>query len=251
MAKKNSVEEREDYLFEWLISPVSDALARKSFELQKDGGLESEKQHINRIKGCLTEELKVKSLRQEISRGFAKLEQELSKRLSSIEWKTFQSDLRAGALFNPSTSTPLVDLEKDEDSNFQKILGISDQIMVHFYKIGSGCYQQKDLDSASSIFRILTFLDARVYQHWLSLGIVNQCQKRFDEAIHAFALAAVLNGNDPSCRFYAAKCYLEQKRYKDAKEELEAGLEIADAEGQRDQWIKFVEKIKYSIQGKK
>ncbi len=248
MGKSSEVEER---VFEWLISPVSDALARKSFDLQKKGGLESEQHYINRVKGSLTEELMVKSLREEIAKGFDKLEHELPKKLSSSEWKIFQKQLRSGTLFHASGSSILVDLKKNEDPNFQKILGISDQMMVHFYEIASECYQQKDYDSASAIFRILTFLSPMRYQIWLSLGIANQYRKHFDEALHAFAFSTLLNGKDPSCRFYAAKCYVQQNQYKDAKEELEAGLEIAEAIGKADQWKKFAEDIRYAIQGKK
>jgi type III secretion system low calcium response chaperone LcrH/SycD len=81
-------------------------------------------------------------------------------------------------------------------------------------------YQQEMYDKATEIFFQLTTSHPFEEAFWKGLASCYQMQNLFDEALHAFALASLLNDKDPYYHYHAAECLFAKKEMEDAKKAL-------------------------------
>lgn len=83
------------------------------------------------------------------------------------------------------------------------------------YHFAYSHYKQGKYEDAVGLFRFLTIHDTNTRKHWMGLGAALQMQKKYDDAIEAYELAAALDPRDPYVHIYAADCFFAQNRTKD------------------------------------
>jgi len=75
------------------------------------------------------------------------------------------------------------------------------------YSLAYTYYMTGKYDEALKLFKFLVLFDHMSQKYWTGLGSVYQVQKRWDDAIAAYAQAMVLDVSRPKPIYYAALCY--------------------------------------------
>lgn len=84
------------------------------------------------------------------------------------------------------------------------------------YSQGYAFYQSGLYDRASEIFQILCAKKPLDVRFWLGLGASLQESLHYEEALPAWAMAALLDSKSPYPHFHAAQCCLSLKKRDDA-----------------------------------
>lgn len=77
------------------------------------------------------------------------------------------------------------------------------------YSLAYTLYQGGDYAQARPVFQQLAAFKPFEQKYWLGLGACYQMEKSYDEALKAWAMASLLNDQDPLPHFHAAECYGE------------------------------------------
>ena len=108
--------------------------------------------------------------------------------------------------------------------------GITDEEMNAVYSVAHNFYVTGRFADAETVFKFLVVVDHLNPKYWIGLGAVRQVQKRFKEAIEAYANVAVnLDVKNVKASYYAAECYLALGDRENAKSAVEHVKYFADA----------------------
>ncbi len=88
------------------------------------------------------------------------------------------------------------------------------------YAYGFAHYAQGNYREAADIFRILCTRRPLEARFWFGLGATLQQGESYSEALHAWAMTALLSTKDPFPHFHAAECYLSLKEISEAGKAL-------------------------------
>lgn len=105
---------------------------------------------------------------------------------------------------------------------FQDFTNLTPQSMEVIYMVAFNQYNAGKYEEAEKIFQLLSVLNHFDRRYWTGLGASREMQKKFDDAIKAYAYLAVLDLEDPLPALLCAKCYLTAGRVKDAEDALQA-----------------------------
>jgi type III secretion system low calcium response chaperone LcrH/SycD len=88
-----------------------------------------------------------------------------------------------------------------------KLKAFSEESVEEFYSYGFAQYNAGNWDQAKDLFTVLCAqrpLDARF---WFGLGATMQESGNYLDALHSWAMGALLRNEDPYPHFHAAECY--------------------------------------------
>ncbi len=90
---------------------------------------------------------------------------------------------------------------------------LTDPEVEQFYAYGFAQYGTGNWSEAADVFRVLCTRRPLEPRFWFGLGATLQSAENYSDALHAWAMAALLRSNDPFPHFHAAECYfsLEDK----------------------------------------
>jgi type III secretion system low calcium response chaperone LcrH/SycD len=86
--------------------------------------------------------------------------------------------------------------------------GVSDDEMEALYAVALQEFDAGKFEDAELRFALLCRLDHYSGRFWLGLGATRQMMKRYKDAINAYALAGLHDGENPVPGLRAAECYL-------------------------------------------
>ena len=101
-----------------------------------------------------------------------------------------------------AVSAELLDLFKDP----RKDLLLSEEEVERFYSFGFAQYGIGNWAEAADVFRVLCTRRPLEARFWFALGATLQESGSYDEALHSWAMAALLKTEDPYPHFHAAEC---------------------------------------------
>jgi type III secretion system low calcium response chaperone LcrH/SycD len=101
---------------------------------------------------------------------------------------------------------------------------ITDEEVEKFYSYGFAHYGTGNWDEAADVFRVLCTRRPLEPKFWFALGATLQEAGSYKQALHSWAMAALLNKKDPYPHFHAAECCFSLQRAK------EAALALAESE---------------------
>lgn len=99
------------------------------------------------------------------------------------------------------------------------------------YAAAFGMYERGEYSQSADFFTMLILHDPYEVRFWKGLASSRQMEKKFKEALHAWAIHALLSGQDPMTHFHAAECYLSMGEKEEAKKALalaEKGFSLKD-----------------------
>lgn len=105
---------------------------------------------------------------------------------------------------------------------FRDFTNLTPQSMEVIYMVAFNQYNAGKYDDAERIFQLLSVLNHFDRRFWTGLGAAREMQKKYDDAIKAYAYLAVLDLENPMPSLLCAKCYLSAGRVKDATDALQA-----------------------------
>lgn len=111
---------------------------------------------------------------------------------------------------------------------FQQLLGISDSTVAIFYKCGCKLFEEHHFQDAYNVFFVVVYLDHRLSNAWVALGLSAKRNSDIEGALKAFAQATLADTRFALPQVYSAECYAEISDYSNAVASLELAQEIAE-----------------------
>lgn len=133
-------------------------------------------------------------------------------------------------------------VETKQDQEAVKGFGVSLQSLSEnsrraIYASAYHQYHHARYEDASKSFRLLAILDPFTKEHWMGLGASKQLLKKYEEAKQSYAVASLLDFNDPNPHLHAAECYLSQGEINEAMKALKMAKERC-SHNENDQSLK-------------
>ncbi|MGC8718448.1 MAG: SycD/LcrH family type III secretion system chaperone [Thermodesulforhabdaceae bacterium] len=95
------------------------------------------------------------------------------------------------------------------EMTLQEVKGFTDEQMEAIYSIGYNLYQAGKYNDAVQVFTWLGIFNPFVSKYWLGLGASLQMIKDFENALNAYAVAAITSEpEDPVPHLHAGECYV-------------------------------------------
>lgn len=107
-----------------------------------------------------------------------------------------------------------------KSETLQKAFGVKPYELEKLYEEAFNLYEKNKYSDALIIFKWLVLLNTYEEKYWIGYGATQQLLKNYDRALHAYAVAALLNHANPYPHFYAYECYDLLNNKNDAKKAL-------------------------------
>ena len=88
-------------------------------------------------------------------------------------------------------------------------------------------YENGKYEEAIHFFRLLTVADVNNDKYWVGLAASYKMNKETEKALEAYAIAAILDENDPFTHLYAAECLFDLGRTEEAIQALDSAERVA------------------------
>ncbi|MEJ5301204.1 MAG: SycD/LcrH family type III secretion system chaperone [Thermodesulforhabdaceae bacterium] len=126
------------------------------------------------------------------------------------------------------------------ETTLQEVKGFSDEQMEAIYAIAFNLYQGGKYKDAVEVFTWLGMMNPFVSKYWMGLGASLQMLKDFNNALNAYAVAAITSKpEDPVPHLHAGECYLGLG---DKEEALKAFTMASDFSKNKPQYKKVFAK---------
>lgn len=89
----------------------------------------------------------------------------------------------------------------------RELAGYSDKVMGDFYGAARGLFEQERLTDAVDAFTFLVTIDPFAHCNWLGLGMAEQAQGHYVEALNAYSMAVLCDFQEPAGHYYSGKCF--------------------------------------------
>ncbi len=108
-----------------------------------------------------------------------------------------------------------------KSDTLQQAFGVSGYEMEEVYHEAYRFYQEDVYLEASAAFRWLVLLNPFVDKYWKGLAASLQLLGKYEKALHAYAMAALLDSDNPYPHFHAYECYEDMHNPEDAEKALD------------------------------
>lgn len=116
----------------------------------------------------------------------------------------------------------------------------SEKKQEELYTLGYQLYDQGRYADSTHCFMKLALCNPFIQPYWCGLASSHQMQKSYQEALHAWGVAALLCEKDPLPHFHASECYFSMREFDEALKALKSA-ETLLTDTPRD--LKLLEKI--------
>ncbi len=113
----------------------------------------------------------------------------------------------------------------------------------HLYAVGFGSYSQGNYAQASSLFTTLVTANPFDERFWRGLASSKQMEKKYQEALRAWSLVALLCDKDPLPHFHAAECLMSLDEKSDALKALKMAQELSLTNGDLQTKIELLREV--------
>lgn len=120
----------------------------------------------------------------------------------------------------------------------QRALDIPDEALDKYYEISCKLLRDKHYEDAACAFTFLCFLTPLYSSFWQGLGIAEQFQEHYEEAVVAYLKAIETSSNDLAPYANLAQCFLALGEKKAAQFIIDKGLELCDEHSHHNHSIK-------------
>jgi type III secretion system low calcium response chaperone LcrH/SycD len=94
-----------------------------------------------------------------------------------------------------------------KSETLQKAFDVSNGEMEEVYGEAFCFYNEDDYLESSTAFRWLVLLNPFVAKYWAGLAASLQLMGKYEKALHAYAMEALLDSDNPYPHFHAYECY--------------------------------------------
>jgi type III secretion system low calcium response chaperone LcrH/SycD len=122
----------------------------------------------------------------------------------------------------------------------QAAFGVSDKTLERYYQAAAKLLEQHRWQDARDAFTFLTFLNAFVYNFWLGLGVSEQSMESYDRALIAYAMAELLDPQNPVPNANGFQCAIGLKNKELAEEFWKKAVEKCQ---DKEEWSALKDKL--------
>ncbi len=108
-----------------------------------------------------------------------------------------------------------------KSETLQRAFGVTNYEMEEIYCEAYRLYQEDIYLESSTAFRWLVLLNPFVAKYWKGLAASLQLMEKYEKALHAYAMAALLDSDNPYPHFHAFECYESMENDEDADKALD------------------------------
>jgi len=105
-----------------------------------------------------------------------------------------------------------------------------EKVLAALYANAYHLYDAGHFDQAIGPFQLLVTLNPYEEQYWMGLGAALQMNKSYEKALNAYAMAVLLDDENPYPHFHAAECYISLKNLDDVVKALNLAEEAASGD---------------------
>jgi type III secretion system low calcium response chaperone LcrH/SycD len=98
------------------------------------------------------------------------------------------------------------------------------------YSLGINLYEQEDYTQATIIFQRLVLAKSHEKKFWMALGASLQMKKHYEDALTSWAIASLIQDEDPLPHFHAAECLLCIENEEQAKKALQEAKKRSESD---------------------
>ncbi len=95
----------------------------------------------------------------------------------------------------------------EEGKTFQEILSFSAETMDKFYHVAHAMFSHHRLKEASDAFLFLTTLNPFIPEYWLGLGMCEQLNEEYKQAIVAYSMVIIGDRYHATAHYHMAACH--------------------------------------------
>lgn len=103
----------------------------------------------------------------------------------------------------------------EELTDLTQDLALSEESRESLYSIAYHCYYNGKYEEALNGFTLLALTESGDLRYWMGVGACQQVLQKLEEALGAYAFAALINAEDPLPPFHAAQCLFTLGRKED------------------------------------
>lgn len=94
-----------------------------------------------------------------------------------------------------------------KSETLQQAFALTNYEMEEIYNEAYRFYQEGNYLESSTAFRWLVLLNPFIAKYWTGLAANLQLLKKYEKALHAYAMAALIENENPFPHFHAYQCY--------------------------------------------
>jgi type III secretion system low calcium response chaperone LcrH/SycD len=117
---------------------------------------------------------------------------------------------------------------------------LSEEAFQDFYSQACVFYENNQSQEAENIFLLLISMRPHIKTLWMGLAGAKQKQNNYQGALQAYAMAALLDSDDPIPHYYAALCNIELNHFDDTIKALDIATSLCST---NSQYFDLYEKI--------
>lgn len=111
-----------------------------------------------------------------------------------------------------------------KSATLQQAFEVSNYEMEEIYVEAYNHYQEENYLESCTAFRWLVLLNPYWAKNWMGLAASSQLLEKYEKALHAYAVAALLENHNPYPHFHAFECYSALENSEEAEKALELAL---------------------------
>ena len=109
-----------------------------------------------------------------------------------------------------------------KSETLQRAFEVSSYEMEEIYSEAYRLYDRANYLESSTTFRWLVLLNPFIGKYWIGLAASLQLLEKYEKALHAYAIAALIESENPYPHFHAYECYGALKNREEAKKALDS-----------------------------
>lgn len=107
-----------------------------------------------------------------------------------------------------------------KSETLQQAFGVSPWEMEEIYNQAYEYYHADRYEDSTIVFRWLVMLNPFEIRYWMGIGANTQILGKFEKALHHYAIASLLDCENPLPHYHAYECYLSNKDAGNAEKAL-------------------------------
>lgn len=216
---------------EEVVSPLVDQMMATEHLSAPPDPLVPEKVLKEKMKGQLTTFLSGKEVLNRVDSAVNAVIQYIQTNLTQVEIQELAKEWEGGVeeinlLFEqkieePIQSVPMITL--------RQLMSLSEKTLGIFYTAGVKLYESHDYVKASDVFFLLTLIDYQRHNIWFSFGLSEMKNAHYEDALNAFAMAAITKYESPLSYIYSAECCNALQRFQESSNYLVLAKEVVNS----------------------
>ncbi|MCC5832829.1 MAG: SycD/LcrH family type III secretion system chaperone [Chlamydiales bacterium] len=129
-----------------------------------------------------------------------------------------------------------------KSETLQRAFGITDYEMEKLYEEAYELYEANAYQEALNLFRWLLLFNSYEAKYWMGFAAALQLLERYEKALHAYAVASLLDSKSPYPHFHAYECYILLNNRDDADKALKLAYQRCDGKAAYDELKNEIER---------